>query len=184
MKTVGGLTMEELFYLQTEDGNKQQCKVVLTFDSDEHSYVIYSFIDEEGNESEDVSALRYELDDEGNMTDFSDLETEEEWEMVEEVLNTFIADSNDEDSEFFTVTDENDQELLCEVLYKFELKEFGKHYVLYSVAEEDEEIGELFAAEYTPGENGEVAQLHPIETEEEWEKVEEQLAFMQGNNEE
>lgn len=171
--------MEDFFYLPTENGEQQQCKVVMTFDSDEHSYVIYSLIDFDGNESEEVSALRFELDDEGNMTDFSEIETEEEWEMVTEVLNTFIADS-EEESEFFTATDENGEEFHCEVLYKFELQEFGKSYLFYSIVDEENDLGELFAAQYTPGENGEVVELHPIETEKEWKKVEQQLALLKG----
>lgn len=172
--------MEEFFNLKTEDGKDVRCKVIMTFDSDDYSYVLYSVVDDLGNETEEISALRFELDDEGNMNDFASLETEEEWDMVSEVFNTMLGEEDDEEGEFFTVTDENGEEFVCEALHRFELKEFGKSYVLYSIADEDEEIGELFAAAYTPGENGEVVELHPIETDEEWEKVEEQLAFLQG----
>lgn len=171
--------MEEFFNITTEDGKIVRCKVIMTFDSDEHSYVLYSLVDDVGNETDEISALRFELDDEGNMIDFASLETEEEWDMVSEVFNTMIGDGSDEEEgEFFTVTDENGEEFVCKALYRFELKEFGKQYVFYSFVGE-KEVDEIFAAAYTPGENGEIVELHPIELDEEWDKVEEQLELLQ-----
>ncbi|MFC3883030.1 DUF1292 domain-containing protein [Bacillus songklensis] len=77
-----------------------------------------------------------------------------------------------------TVIDENGNEQLCEVLFTFDSEEFGKSYVLYypigSEQEDDEEI-EIHASSFTPGENGEDGELQPIESEEEWDLIEEML---------
>jgi len=76
-----------------------------------------------------------------------------------------------------TVVDENGNEQLCEVLFTFESEEFGKSYVLYYPvgASEDEEI-EIHASSFVPNENGEDGgELKPIESNEEWDMIEEVL---------
>ena len=80
---------DQIFILTNEAGEEQHCRVVFNFETDEHSYVLFTLVDENGESISDVTALRYELDENGEMADFADLETEEEWAMVEEVLNTF-----------------------------------------------------------------------------------------------
>ncbi len=77
-----------------------------------------------------------------------------------------------------TVIDENGNEQLCEVLFTFDSDEFEKSYVLYFPvgAEEDEnEEIEIHASSFVPGENGEDGELQPVETDEEWEMIEEML---------
>ncbi|MEH7223151.1 DUF1292 domain-containing protein [Bacillus sp. JJ1566] len=77
-----------------------------------------------------------------------------------------------------TVIDEQGNEILCEVLFTFESEEFGKSYVLYyplSDDNEDEEDIEIHASSFSPSEDGEDGELQPIETEEEWDLVEEML---------
>ena len=73
-----------------------------------------------------------------------------------------------------TFIDEDGNEVLCEILFTFESKEFNKNYVLfYPVGGDDDEI-EVMAAAYIPLEDGE-GELLPIETEEEWQMIEEVL---------
>lgn len=76
-----------------------------------------------------------------------------------------------------TVVDEDGNEQLCEVLLTFDSEEFGKSYVLYYPigAEDDEEDVEIHASAFTPNENGEDGDLMPIETDEEWDLIEEML---------
>ena len=74
-----------------------------------------------------------------------------------------------------TIVDENGNEQLCEILQIVESEEFGKSYVLYSLvgAEEDADGAvEIFASSFTPAENGEDGELMPIETEAEWDYIE------------
>ncbi|WP_433743335.1 DUF1292 domain-containing protein [Falsibacillus pallidus] len=77
-----------------------------------------------------------------------------------------------------TVIDENGNEMLCEVLFTFDSDEFGKSYVLYypvGAEEDDEDEIEIHASAFVPGEEGEDGELKPIETEEEWDMIEEML---------
>ncbi|MBW8348201.1 DUF1292 domain-containing protein [Bacillus sp. IITD106] len=87
-----------------------------------------------------------------------------------------------------TVVDENGNEQLYEVLFTFDSEEFNKSYVLYFPvgAEEDEnEEIEIHASAYTPNEEGEEGSLQPIETDEEWEMIEEMLnTFLDEEEEE
>ncbi|MEK3890633.1 DUF1292 domain-containing protein [Bacillus sp. FSL K6-3431] len=77
-----------------------------------------------------------------------------------------------------TVVDENGNEQLHEVLFTFDSDEFNKSYVLYFPvgAEEDEnEEIEIQASAYVQNEEGEEGSLQPIESDEEWEMIEEML---------
>lgn len=85
-----------------------------------------------------------------------------------------------------TIVDEEGNEQLCEVLFTFESEEFGKSYVLFQqVGEYDEEEGpEIHAYAFTPTEDSEEGELIPIETEEEWDMVEEMLNTFYDEQEE
>ena len=76
-----------------EAGNEVLYEIVLTFDSDEtsKSYVIYKL---PGEENDEVFASSYK---EGNTEggDLLPIETDEEWDMIEEVLNTFLDDEEE-----------------------------------------------------------------------------------------
>lgn len=74
-----------------------------------------------------------------------------------------------------TFIDDEGNEILCEILFTFESKEFNKNYVLfYPATEAEEEDIEVMAASFMPGEDGD-GELQPIETDEEWELIEEVL---------
>jgi len=81
---------EKTFTVIDEEGNEVLYEVVLTFKSDEtnKSYVIYKL---PGEEEEEVFAAIYDEDakDGGNLIQ---IESDEEWDMVEEVLNTFLEE--------------------------------------------------------------------------------------------
>lgn len=77
-----------------------------------------------------------------------------------------------------TVIDENGNEQLCEVLFTFESEEFKKSYVLYyplGADEDDSEEVEIHASSFNANADGEDGELEPIETEEEWDLIEEML---------
>lgn len=75
-----------------------------------------------------------------------------------------------------TFIDEEGNEILCEILFTFESKEFNKNYVLFYPVNgaEDEDDIEVMAASFIPGEEGN-GELFPIETDEEWEMIEDVL---------
>lgn len=164
--------MDDLFTIQTDEGETLQCKTVLTFDTDDYSYVIFSTIDENGEESEELSAMRYELNDDGEMTNFSQIETEEEWEIIEEVFNT-LEDEFTDRKDYFTIITDDGEEKVCKVIKRFTLDGYEKSYLFYTI--EDDSIDDIFAAAYVEDENGVVEDLIPIESEEEWEQIEETL---------
>lgn len=76
-----------------------------------------------------------------------------------------------------TYIDENGNEVLCEVLFTFNSEEFGKNYVLfYPVGSEDEDGNiNVMAAAYVEGPDGNVGELSNVETDEEWDLIEEML---------
>ena len=81
------------------------------------------------------------------------------------------------DHEHITIVDEEGNEQLFEILFTFDSEDFGKSYVLvYPAGVSDEEGVELQAFSYVESEEGFEGQLNPIETEEEWDMVEEVLA--------
>jgi uncharacterized protein YrzB (UPF0473 family) len=77
-----------------------------------------------------------------------------------------------------TIVDEKGNEQLCEVLFTFESEDFGKSYVLFQPVgefEDDEEGPEIHAYAFNPTDEGGDGELIPIETEEEWDMIEEML---------
>lgn len=86
-----------------------------------------------------------------------------------------------------TIVDEEGNEQLCEILLTFDSEEFGKSYVLYypiGETEDDEEI-EIHASAFMPSEDNEDGELMPIETDEEWDLIEEMLnTFLEEEDEE
>ena len=77
-----------------------------------------------------------------------------------------------------TFIDEQGNEVLCEILFTFNSEEFNKNYVLfYPVGSEDEDGNlDVMAASYVENEDGTCGELHDIETDEEWELIEDVLA--------
>ncbi|TPE67730.1 DUF1292 domain-containing protein [Halalkalibacterium halodurans] len=84
-----------------------------------------------------------------------------------------------EEKERIVIPDENGDEHLFDELFKFTVDETGKSYILLTpVGEEEgeEEEAEVFAFRFEDreGEENDIA-LFPIETDEEWDIVEEML---------
>lgn len=77
-----------------EEGNEELYEILFTFDSEDFdkSYVlVFPSGTSEGEEVE-LSAFSYTESDGGLEGTLSAIETDEEWEMIEEVLNTFISE--------------------------------------------------------------------------------------------
>lgn len=170
---------EQTFVLQNEVGEDVTCRVVFTFDAEEHSYVLFAV---EGDTSGQISALRYILNDSGELSDFEDIETEEEWSMVEEVMNTIAEEFMQDQQNFITVTNDNDEDVEYQILHRFQHPETLKNYLFYGDVDEKGTVAEVFASAYEAGINGEIIDLLPIETDEEWAFVETVLQSLQGQN--
>lgn len=70
----------------------------------------------------------------------------------------------------FTITTDNGEEILCEILFTHHSDEFNKNYVIFV----KKDTNEASAACYIEGQNGE-GTLEPVETEEEWSMLEDLL---------
>lgn len=84
--------------------------------------------------------------------------------------------NHDHDHEYITIVDEQGNEVLYEILFTFDSEDFEKSYVLLfpAGAGEGEEV-ELEAFSYKENEGGLEGTLSPIETDEEWDMIEEVL---------
>ncbi|MFC4411041.1 DUF1292 domain-containing protein [Chungangia koreensis] len=85
-----------------DNGNEQLCEVLFTFESEDFgkSYVLYYPIGADENEEEEIEihASAFIPSDEGEDGELMPIETDEEWAMIEEMLNTFL-DEEEEDEE-------------------------------------------------------------------------------------
>lgn len=76
-----------------DDGTQKEMEILFTFENDENgnSYVLFT---DPQDETGEVFACRY--DDEGHLEQIND---EKEYEIVEEVFNTFVEELENEDEE-------------------------------------------------------------------------------------
>ncbi len=71
-----------------QDGNESVCEILFTHEHEGKNYVVFEFVD-----THEVSAARYipgETEDEGS---FEDIETDEEWDMLDKVLQSYYDDN-------------------------------------------------------------------------------------------
>ncbi|CQR46927.1 hypothetical protein BN1058_01211 [Paraliobacillus sp. PM-2] len=81
-----------------------------------------------------------------------------------------------EEKERIIIPDENGEEHLFEVLFTFDVDQNGQSYIaVVPVEQKDDEEVEVFAFRYEDKENDDDLALYQIETEEEWQMVEEML---------
>ncbi|MGM9928283.1 MAG: DUF1292 domain-containing protein [Bacillus sp. (in: firmicutes)] len=91
---------EEQITIVDENGNEQLCQIMFNFHSDEFnkSYVLcYPIGEEDENGEVLVQAFAYVEGEDGNEGDLLPIETDEEWDLVEEMFNTFSAQQEDEE---------------------------------------------------------------------------------------
>jgi uncharacterized protein YrzB (UPF0473 family) len=96
----------ERIIIPDENGDEHLFEVLFTFDVDEteKSYmVLIAAGEEEGDDDEvEVHAFRYEEKGDGEADDdltLHPIETDEEWNIVEEMLNTFSEEEYNDDEE-------------------------------------------------------------------------------------
>lgn len=85
------------------------------------------------------------------------------------------------EKEYLLVTDEEGNEIECQIIMTFTSEEFHKSYVVYQI--KDDESGEYYAASYNP-DDGDEGKLLEIEDDAEWDLIEEVLeSFLEENEE-
>ncbi|KRL91259.1 DUF1292 domain-containing protein [Lactobacillus kalixensis] len=79
-----------------DQGNEELYEILFTFHSDDYDKSYVLLYPEAIAEDEDieVQAFSYDADDEGDVTssDLHEITSDEEWDMVQGVLNTFLDD--------------------------------------------------------------------------------------------
>ncbi|WP_407269532.1 DUF1292 domain-containing protein [Radiobacillus sp. PE A8.2] len=92
-----GLEEKERIIIPDEKGEEHLFEVLFTFDVDqtEHSYIAVVPAEQSEEEEVEVFAFRYEenANDEDDFSLFQ-IETDDEWEMVEEMLNTLTEEED------------------------------------------------------------------------------------------
>ncbi len=88
---------KEYITLIDDEGNEELYEILLTFESDEFekSYVLLYPAGASDEDEVDLFAFSYEDSDEGLEGQLGDIETDEEWDMIEEVLGAFMADEEE-----------------------------------------------------------------------------------------
>lgn len=88
---------------------------------------------------------------------------------------------NMSDQERIIIPDENDEEHLFTVIYKFDVESTGQHYVaLIPSEQEDSEEQDLYV--FRIEEDEEDLRLFQIEDDDEWEIIEETIATLEEND--
>ena len=80
---------ENQIMVTDENGVESICEILFTHEADGKQYVVFEFVD-----SEEVSAAIYVPGENEQEGTFEDIETEEEWAMLDDVLQKFY-DEND-----------------------------------------------------------------------------------------
>lgn len=93
---VNGDDQDRQITLIDDQGNEELYEILFTFHSDDYdkSYVLLYSAAVGDDEDIEVQAFSYDADDAGDVTssDLHEIESDDEWDMVQGVLNTFLDD--------------------------------------------------------------------------------------------
>ena len=87
---------EQYITVSDDNGNETLYEVLFTFDSEDYgkSYILLIPAGSEPGDQVDVLAYSFDSEAEGEDVDSNEIESDEEWDMVEGVLDTFLNDEN------------------------------------------------------------------------------------------
>lgn len=87
---------EQYITVLDDNGNETLYEVLFTFDSEDYgkSYILLIPAGSEPGDQVDVLAYSFDSESEGEDVDLNEIESDEEWDMVEGVLDTFLNDEN------------------------------------------------------------------------------------------
>ncbi|MCF7923813.1 MAG: DUF1292 domain-containing protein [Candidatus Izimaplasma sp.] len=85
--------MQDTLILTDELGNELHARIIMTFESEEFnkSYVVYQL---EDDDTEEYHAASFNPED-GDEGKLGQIETDAEWDLVEEVLESFLEDEEE-----------------------------------------------------------------------------------------
>ena len=87
---------EQYITVSDDNGNETLYEVLFTFDSEDYgkSYILLIPAGSEPGDQVDVLAYSFDSEAEGEDVVLNEIESDEEWDMVEGVLDTFLNDEN------------------------------------------------------------------------------------------
>ena len=93
---------QETMTIVDENGDEHVCEVILTFESKDYgkSYVLYHILGKMMKMMRKLKSMHLPLlptEDGEEDGELIPIEDDEEWEMVEETLNTFLAEEEEEE---------------------------------------------------------------------------------------
>ncbi|MDL2292989.1 DUF1292 domain-containing protein [Acholeplasma sp. OttesenSCG-928-E16] len=68
-----------------EDGTELVCDIIFTHEANDKNYVVFAFPD-----NDEISAAVYVPGEDGTDGEFLDIETDEEWNMLDELLDAYF----------------------------------------------------------------------------------------------
>ena len=93
---INGQNSDQKITLVDDQGNEELFEVLFTFTSDDYnkSYVLLYPAAVGGDEDAEVKVFSYDADEDGEVTssDLHEITDDDEWNMVQGVLNTFLSD--------------------------------------------------------------------------------------------
>lgn len=93
------LEQPELIYIPDDDGKEEEFEVIMKFEVDDtdKSYMMVVPTSGGDEEADEVYAFRYEEDGE-DLTLYT-IDSDEEWDIVEETFNTLMVEMEDDEEE-------------------------------------------------------------------------------------
>ncbi|MDY0295425.1 MAG: DUF1292 domain-containing protein [Acholeplasmataceae bacterium] len=92
---------EDQMVVTNQNGDEAVCDILFTHEANGKNYVVFEFVD-----TKEVSAAIYIPSEEEGEGSFADIETDEEWDMLDQVLQAYYdelddaeEDEEDEDEE-------------------------------------------------------------------------------------
>ncbi len=82
---------ENQMVVTNAEGDESVCEILFTHEHNGKNYVVFEFLD-----SHEVSAAVYIADENAEEGSFSDIETDEEWDMLDKVLKAYFDSEEDE----------------------------------------------------------------------------------------
>lgn len=86
---------EEIFTLVDEDGVEREYRKILEFTNPTNNNLYYIFAEEEKIEDEELQIFPMVCIEDGDEVKFEPVETDEEYDMIEEVLDILYYDSEE-----------------------------------------------------------------------------------------
>ncbi len=173
----------ERLYIHNDEGKEIELVVVKRFEANDKKYIIFYATNDEavGNEIQAATLVPTETGGEA----FGEIETQEEMDLVNDILNDLVESGDFEpeegqghdhdhsheehNHEHLVAEDEDGNEIVFAIERRLEID--GKNYIVYYDESEAQPV--MQAAELVDTENGQ--ELFPIDSEEEWTLIDEAL---------